>query len=207
MQLADIVTQVQAELAKGSSISDDTVKNYIRDALGFIETEHDFQYMHQITSGTIDKDGADPRKITIPSLMKKPDALRLTRSDGSFFYLNDVEFEDISSYEGDEPKGYYMEGMDSIWLDAVPTENFPYDFAYWGFTTWDSSDTFEPWIFKIGFSYIKFSTLVLMSGYIRQPELKAMWQDNAAMLKVALLNTDENLKYGNKSMRMGFGHD
>lgn len=208
MDLSTLVAEIQDELNKGSSVTDAQVRTHVRTALNLLELEHDFQYMHKVLTGTVDKtDAQSGRRIAMPSVIKNIDAVRLTKSDGSYLYLDDVEFEDITANVNEAPSGYYLDGVDYLWMDNNPQENYPYDILYWGHTTWSDADSFEPWLFQVAHGWVKYEALIRLSSFLRQPELRVMWKEDALRFKEAALNANENLVYSNKRMRMGFGHD
>ena len=207
MQLSAIVAEIQDEINKGSAVTDAQVRTHVQGALALLEMETDWYYMHQFSSGTIDADGVNPRRISLPSRPKKLDALRITKEDGKFKYLDEVEYEDLTEIKTKEPTGYYREGTSYLWLDNTPIYDHPYEIAYWGFTTWSDADTFEPWLFDVAQPTVKYNALVLLSSFLREPELGQQHAAISARALEAALNMNENFVYGNMPIRMGFGHE
>lgn len=203
MQLSDIVTDIQDEINKGDSVTDAQVQSKIRDALTYLELTHSWAAMDRFVCFDLDTTANEPRVLPIPSGLKAIEFVRLSLTTG-FQYLNEVKARDVTKIEVDVPQGYWKDGMEFLWLDNTPAEDYAGEMSYVQFTPWDASDTFEPWLFQVAAPLIKYQALLFLSVFLREPELGTMYKGFRDESLKAALDMNEQLEYSNQSNQMQF---
>ncbi len=203
MDLATIVADIQDEINKGSAITDAQVRTKVRDALNFLELSHSWASMDRFVTFTLDTGATEPRAIATPTGLKSMEFIRLDTSE-DFQYLNEVKAMDVTNWDAGLPVAYWKDGMEYFWLDRIPGENYTGAMSYTQFTTWSADDAFEPWLFQVAGTLIKYQALMFMGIFLREPELGAAYKIMRDEQLKAALDMNEELEYRNQAMRMGF---
>lgn len=207
MNLAGLTSAISGECNKGSSLEDATIRTRIQMALNNIERSHDWFYMRNFDEVTLDPNATNPRRIDQPARLRAVHFIRIARNDGTYKSLNEVDPKDITANETDIPNGYWHAGSQYWWLDNNPDQAYTLEYGVEQFTEWSNDDTFEPWIFTNASDLIFHQTLILLGTYLREPEIlqsHRMLRDEALE---TLKRVDQEMKFSNQSMRMGFGHE
>lgn len=202
MQLSALVTAIQDELNKGTSISDSQVRTKIEMALQSIELMRDWTYMKVVEEAFAIV--AASRTITAPTNLKAFAGVRFIDADGNRVGIKEVDPEDITEVEVAEPQGYIKSGIASIVLDNTPDQNYDGYWDYYGFTTWSAADAFEPFPFKRLVPLVFYQTLVYLAPFAREPQLLQMWTTMLNQAIKTAVDADEELKLANKPAQMQF---
>lgn len=207
MDLLTLTETIQDECNKKNSLTADTVKKRIQMALANLERSRDWFYLRNFVSTTLDSAGSNPRRFNQPARLRAVHFVRIKREDGSYLYLDEVDPKDVTKNVTDVPHGYWRDNTQYWWFDNTPDKDYIFEYGVEQFTEWSDADSFEPWIFTNASDLIMYQTLILLSPYLREPELMQMYKPLRDEALNTLRETDTEMKYSNHPLQMGFGHE
>lgn len=209
MQLSTLVADLQDEINKGSSVTDTQIRRHIQHTYSLLEMKHSWAYMDRFVTFTIDLGSENPRVLPFPSRVKSFEFVRLidpTDSTGTFIYLNEISPRDITKVEAGVPAGYFKDGVEYLWMDNTPQVAYNGEISYRRFTEWSDDDAFEPWLMAYASPLVKYQALCYASPFVRELELRKVYEKDMADALKATLDMNEEFEYSNQSMQMGYGH-
>jgi len=207
MQLSDLKTDLLDECNKGTALSTSALENRIQRAVRFIETSHDWYFMQKFDTDTFNTADANPRRLSQPTNLRAVHLLRIQKSDGTYQKIVKAQPQNVKEHKTALPNIYWSDGADYWWFDNTPAENYTLERFYEQLTTWDNSDTFEPWLFKYADSLVFHQTMLFLAPYLREPDLMEMHKPLRDEALEAAKIVDHEHKYSDQEMRMGYGHD
>lgn len=207
MDLATLTSALSDECNKGNSLTDATIQQRIRMAMDNIERSRDWFYMRSFDNITLDPNAVNPRRIDQPARLRAVHFVRIARDDGSYVGLDEVDPKDITKNNMDIPKGYWRDGTQYWWLDNTPDKAYTLEYGVEQYTEWSSDDAFEPWLLAHASDLMLHQTMILLATYLREPEIMQMHKPLRDEAAQTLREVDDEMKYSNHPLRMGFGHE
>ena len=204
MNVGTIVAEILDELNKGSSITTDQVKVKVRDALSLLESQNNWAYLDRFVQFQLDITSENPRAMPMPQGMKSLEFFRWLNDDGSFSYVNECSPKDLSKIENGKADLYFKDGMEYLWLNKTPTENYRGEISYRKYTVWTGQDSLTNWLIQYHTPLVKYQALVLMAPFVREAELMQL---HATLLGVSLkvaVDQNEELEYSNQPLSMQY---
>lgn len=204
MNVGTLVTEILDELNKGSSITADQIKVKLRDALSLLESQNNWAYMDRFVQFTLNIASENPRAMPMPQGLKSIEFFRWVNTDGSFSYVTECAPRDIRKVENGLADFYFKDGMEYIWLNKTPTENYRGEISYRKYTVWTGQDGLSNWLINTHPALVKYQALVLMAPFIREPELMQL---HGVLLGQALkvaVDANEELEYSNQPLSMQY---
>lgn len=205
MTLGTILDMVSEEINRGS-VYDSIIPNYIRHAALWFERNYTMKYMERFVEFTIDPEASNPRALPFPETPKAIKFFRIPRDDGRYWYLKKIEPVAVPTWDEDEiPHAYWLDGVDYIWLDRVPDQEYSAEMSYDRYTTWPTDTSATNWLIQYAEDWLVSRTLYLIAGRVRNPQLGDMHKLRSDEALRTLLLSDEELRYSNQDAQMNFG--
>lgn len=205
--IAGLHTLISETLNRGSRY-DAYIPSRVRQAALWLERNYSFKYMERYVSFTATATGAEPRILPMPSAVKKIDFIRFGPYDNDWHYLTLVDPRDVIDTEPDEngrPSGYWLDGMDHIWMDAAPEEDMVGEMSYVQYTTWPTDYTQTNWLVTYGEDVLLARAMVHLAPVVRMSPL--LVQEYNALLTDGLrtlVGADEEMRQANRDERMQY---
>jgi len=199
MSLADFHSTVSSNVNKGT-LHDAVIPAFVKQAGRWMERNYSFKYMERFVTFAIDPTSTYPRSIALPERFKSFNFIRIINADGSYSILNQVDPEDVISNDQATPTGYWLDGLDYIWMDNTPSEIVNLEMSYIQYADWPVSPYIEtPWLLENGEEILLAQTMMLMAPLLREPDLltlyKAIRDEGLRTLTLA----DEELRSSNRN--------
>lgn len=202
---------VSAELRRGT-VHDAVIPDYVRRAARWMERNHTFQYMRRFQSLTIDADATEPRAITLPcssTLFKGITFFRLVPDDGDYIYLTKIDPRSVSTPEPDDdgtPKAYWLDGLDYIWLDRAPEEDYNAEMYSVQYTDWPTDTSVSTlWLLNSAEDVMIAQTILQMGPLLRDDQSMGRWKAIRDEALRTLLLAEEEVMFSNEVNVMKFG--
>lgn len=205
--LTQFHTLVADMLKRGTTLSSQ-IPVATRQAARWIERNHTLQYMKKYASVTLDPESAQPRAISLPnSRFKGVRFFKILEDDGTYDFLVKGDAQQIGRTKTAKPGVFWLDGVDFIWFDNTPDQEYSCEIGYQEFTDWDalaSSDT--PWLLANAEDLMMFQTCYYMAPFMRDPGLMTMFDKQKQEAIRTLLLADEEFEQGparNEVMQYG----
>lgn len=206
MTLATFHTLVSTEIKRGTTL-DSQIPAATKRAARWIERNYTLQYMRRFLSFTLDTTSAAPRALSLPSsLLKQIYFLRIVNDDSTYTYLQRVEPQEISSIEEKKPSAYWLDGVDYIWLNNTPDENYSCELYVAQYTDWPSDTSQTPWLIEHAEDVMLYRTIKNLVGPGRlAAETAAVYQNQFMEGIKSLIDADQEIQFSGRSDSMNFG--
>lgn len=201
MDLADFHTLVSSEINKGT-LFDDVIPDYTRRSARWLERNYDFKHMERFVSFTVDSSATEPRAVSLPERCKSIEWLRIVNSDGSYTYLTQVDGSDVTGDDETTPTGYWLDGVEYFWFDNTPQEDLNMEMCYLQFTDWPTDTSQTPWFVANAEDVLLGQTIIMMAPRMREPKLKAIYQEMRDEGLRTITLSDEGMRASNRSESM-----
>lgn len=199
-------------LGRGSSFTAQAMAA-LRQAALWIEQNNTLTYMQRVGTVTVRADADRPRVVAFPTHRLK--AFRFARAvldSGEFQYILKVDPSVIASISGGIANYFYLDGMNSMILDATPSEDYDIELAWVEYTDWpvtaslpEGISSWEPWLLTNGEPALIAQAMVILGTSLRDDGLIARWQLRRDEGMKALLNAEYELSQGNADNRVIYG--
>lgn len=210
LSLGDFHTMAAEETSQASLVANRVV-SATRQAARWIERNAEMQYMRRFVTFTVDASAEYPRTLPLPG---KPDTdgdsmgfrsfgfVRFVLSDGSFHYLNYVDPRDVTAVESKRPTGFWMDGVDYLWFDNTPPEDYEGELYYVKYSAWPTDTSSTHWLLNNAEDVILGQTLIFLGSYLNEPEIKAHGMEMRTEGLATLLTADADLRSAHKDYQM-----
>lgn len=204
MALSDFYTKVARALGRGSSL-DDRIPDWTEAAAEFLEQNYSFQYMKKTGQIAVDHTAMVPWQIDFPSVRTKSISMLrpMWQYPGGFESygppLKPVDQVRVSSLDGGQPSGYWLDGETFICLDVVPQEDYLFQITYFEYTDWPTATDATPRLLAKYQSLLKGQTILTAAAELRDTRLNEIFSDPNSLVGVptllnAALRAEEDLK-------------
>lgn len=205
MTLGTVKDMIRTELNRGT-LYDASIEGYLRQAALWFERNYTMKYMERFVEFTIDPESAEPRALPFPETPKSLKFFRIQRDDGRYWYLKKIEPVAVGNFDiTDIPHAYWLDGVDYIWLDRVPDQEYTAEMSYVRYTTWPTDDAATNWLLIYGEDWLMSRTIYLMGGRIRNPALADIHKQRSDEALRTLILSDEELRHENEDRQMDYG--
>lgn len=166
--LADLYTDVSVALQRGTS-QDTAIPGWARRAVSRIEIDGTYAWMRKSASVSLDPLASRPDQISMPSSrVKGVDFIKIAavNADGSTTYsdpLIGVDAMDVLSIDLGVPNGFYLDGVDYIYLDSRVQQTTNLWLRYFEYTDWPTSTAASPAILVRAYDYL-FNQIMCMGA-------------------------------------------
>lgn len=203
--LAEFHTQIKNELNKGSAL-DTYIPDKVRQAARMLEDNYEFDYMKTYQSFTL-LDGV--RAFELPARFKSMIFFRLSFSDeDDYRYMKKVDPRQVtrvSTDPEDRPIGWWLDGNESIRLDAEMQEDTPAEIYYNRYSVWPTSPyASTPGILERGEVALLQQTMILFAPFIRNAELHQQYKDGLMDSLRILTGSQMTNEQGDASPKMEY---
>lgn len=203
---SDLVDQVRADANKGSSL-DSALANRVAMAIQWIEQNYTFEYMKRFITFYIEANSAEPGPYVIPTNLKAMLMVRqVTRGldQGiTFRKLQKIDPRQEAGWSRGTPQGYWLDGMQWIWFDAVPSERLEMQAYVARYTGVPIPDSYSNWLVDNGYQAILAKTMQLLASYARQPGWIELYRPMLDQGIQALILADEQQQMSDTEERFG----
>ena len=214
MKLGDFHSRISAALRKGSSL-DGLIPGWVAESANLIETAYTFSWMKKtVVFDSIDFAAAVPNQLTMPERVKNIEWLRTaqTGGDGSRTWLEPllgVDPLEVSSIGKGWPQAFWLDGLDYIYLDAVPPAGtntaLVLQMKYAEYTDWPGDDNATPSLLTRGQTLLASETLLLASQETRDPRLTDVYTARRDRAFQALVAAEAEIDFKhNNGMRLSY---
>lgn len=172
MNLGEFHALVSSSLNRGTSL-DSSIPDKVRQAVRWIERNYTFQYMRRWVEGSIDASVATPYIIPLYDLRPKAiEAFRLIDSETSKYRdLKRIDPKERNGRGAWPPSGYWLDGVNSIILDAEPTEDQDYEIHLHQYTALPTDTDFQHWLIDNAEDLLLFTSLWYMGVSLRDDRM------------------------------------
>lgn len=205
MQLATFYSDVAAGLRRGSSL-DALIPRWTRTSVNFLESGQVFAHMQKFATLTTNPAAENPQIIAFPNTRVRSWRYIRQKINSEFIYLDGMSPEDQGTELLGKPTAFWHDGVSKLWLDAIPTEVYSYQAAWYEFTDWPTSTTAEPVWLDRGYNVLFAETMLKAARELRDPNLVAIWapaRDEAVKVASA---AEEELRWGGTTQTMRFSN-
>ena len=177
MNLGEFHALVSRSLNRGTS-QDANIPTSVRQAVRWIERNYTFQYMKRWVEGSINVTVDNPYIITLYELRPKAiEAFRLIDPEtGRFRDLKRIDPKQRTSRIVGTPSGYWLDGVNSIILDAIPEQNLSYEMHLTQYTALPTDTDFVHWLFDNAEDLLLFCTLWYLSISLRDDRMATSYK-------------------------------
>lgn len=202
MIISELYSAISESINRGTSY-DSALPLWTRRAVRWLERNNSFKYMERYVSFTLDPASASPRVIAMPALLKSFNFMRLVDDDGTYHPIVQVDPQDVTAISTNEdPKGFWLDGVEYLWLDAIPAEERSGEMSYVQYTTWPSDTAEEPTILKLADDLVHAQTIMTMAPLLRDADLLQVMKAVRDEALKSFLDSDYELRNSNRSEAM-----
>lgn len=206
MVLSELHSEISRAIARGTSW-DAVIPTYARRGCRFIERNFTLQYMKVFLEFTIDAEAANPRRVSLPSGIKKEEFIRLLNDDASYAYMEKIAPQQVTSLVTEQPRAYWLSGTDEIWLSSIPDKDYNAEIYCAVYSTWPTLDAGTHWLLENAEDVILASSVLQIAPAIRLDEKSAgLFGDMLKAGLKTLIDESIELEYANFPMVMQYGN-
>lgn len=179
VSLGDFHTLVEDALGRSTSVTS-LIPLRVRMAAAWLEKNYTFQYMRQWRTLEVLAAAEYPHIISLHNInIKRVELLRRRMAaipaDGGYVFsdpLKSLKPQDRSRRGYGVPESYWKNGMSSLVLNSIPTENMTFEANLVEFTNWGSGSTWTHWLLDNATQLLLARTLMILgSTRLRDPKL------------------------------------
>jgi hypothetical protein len=183
-----------------------------------IERNYTLKYMERYFTFQILTTVAEPRVINFrDTKVKKIHWIRIPGADGDVCDLKQVDPKDVRVIGRGQPERYWLDGVDFIWFDKIPDQDYPGEIYYDRYTTWPTpaDSTTDPpfrwldstnWLTDNADDMFVGHTLRTLRSFARLPPDVRQEIDSMVVRGMKeLIGADEELRHANTSWAMQYG--
>lgn len=205
MILSDFHTRISQAIRRGTSL-DSVIPAWVAESANVLEMNYTFSWMRRTASATLETGADVPNQIAMPnSRVKSIDWIRPVLSaqdDGTEYYgdkLLGVDPDRVTAITLGVISGFYIDGLDYIYFDAVPTEDTDFRIRYAEYTDWPSDTSASPALLLRGHAVLAAETLLLYAQEMRDLRMAELYSARRDRLLEMLLKSEEELKWDHQN--------
>lgn len=210
VDVSEFYSRTSAMINRGTTY-DSLLPQFTSMALRFLEQNYSLEYM-LTTDEDFHKLQADVQEYDFPENVKKIKLWRVTKSDGTFIDLEQVDPRDLGNtndpdYTGSMvPSSFYQKGRDSLVLNVAPTEAYnTVSLFYYEYTDWADVELGDsPWMVVNGESLLLAQTVIFLGPRLRDPRLMELMKDMKETSIRTMALSEEEFVQGDSSPIMQY---
>lgn len=213
MNLGELHSRIARALGKGTSL-DSSIPSFVEEGVQWLEANYNFQYMKRWVEWTIDPNVQQPHVISLyQTKIKKIEAVRLVVEDPAHLDANEARFKDLRRIDPKDrqtrfkgpPSGYWLDGMQSIVLDSIPTEAGIIEGHYIAFTSWQPNEPeFRHYLIDRYLTPLIARTCMIAAIDRRDPRMYDMYKAAYLDAQTVINVSEEDLQYGSGDQQMSW---
>jgi hypothetical protein len=205
-----MIDLVIAETNRPQSVTRALAGRRILNSINWIERNFSFEYMSRFGEITIEANSTKPGPYKIPPRFKSVQMVRhksiAADGTGYYLYLTRVDSRDLLGVARGTPLRYWIDGMQWIWFDSIPSDRHSTDMQYYGYTRELLEDE-KHWLLENGEDVVLGKTMELLAPFLRMPELLQTYRPMLDEGIRTLLMADEEQKNAETDVYMGMYGD
>lgn len=211
MDLAGLHSRIARAIGKGTSL-DTSIPEFVEEAVQWMEANYNFQYMEQWLEIPIDPTADNPHIISLYNTpIKKIEAFRLVVDDPAHTATHEGRFRDLKRIKPKDrqtrfrgpPSGYWLNGVSSIVLDAIPDEEFLTELHAFVFSVWQPTQPdFRHYLIDRFRTPLIARTCMLAAIDRRDPRMFDMYKKAYLDAQTVINVAEEDLQFGSGDIRM-----
>lgn len=188
LTLAEFKALVSDGLGRGTTL-DSVIGTRIAMAVQWLERNYTFQYMRQWTELQALTSAQFPYIVSLHNMRIKGIELirqRTSDNEGGHLFgrpLKRVHPGDRESRSAGPVESYWPNGVSSIILNSIPTEDLTFEAHIKQFTAWGTADDFTHWLMDNATQLLLARTMMMLVPRTRDPKL---WQTYKAEFDLEL---------------------
>lgn len=200
MTVATFNARVSLAIRRGTSLNTQ-IPGWVAEAVREVEQNYTFSWMRKAATQTLAAD-TNPARIAFPSNVKSFEWIKVIdesgSDDGTNYYreLLGVDPGRISGISSGYISGYWLDGVDWINFDAVPTEDVDLFLRYNQYSTWPAAydDATTPAILARAEGVLLAETMIIFALESRDSRMAGDWAQIRQDRMNRLLRSEEDLK-------------
>lgn len=211
MNLGQFHDRIKGVIRRGSSM-DELIPLFVAEAAQKLEQNYTFQWMRRTTTVTVLADQDEPNQIEMPNnRVKKIEWIKpilSTEAGGFVTYGNPLAFVDesrVTAISGGLPVAYWLDGLDYIYLDAIPQEDIAYRLKYVEFTDWPADAAATPSLLVRGSAALLWETMLIFAADAKDDRAFQAYTLRRNEAINFLLRSEEELNPDNAPTEMAYG--
>jgi hypothetical protein len=179
MNVQDYFTALKGIAKRGNALDAD-LPSVLRRAMSFIEMNYNLSHMLVKTDVVVSADAGSLEIVDGAGLkLKSIKTLGYTDSDGTWYYLKQVDPGDFTATTGDNPQGFIMTKTSNGWaleFDTTWAEETIVSYWAYHYTDWDGDTTADDlWLINNAEEALTCRCMILIAVIIRDPTLLQMY--------------------------------
>lgn len=188
------------------------IPSYVKRAARFIERNQDMEYMRKYVEFTLNAAASQPRSIPFFNNRVKdfiffrypitqgwpPGYENPVSTEGSWFYLTQVDPRDVAGNADGPPSAYWLDGRDCIWFDNKPGTDIDMQASWYEYTDWPTDPASEPWLVTDMEDLLLGQTMMFLSPRAREPEWIGLYRPQRDEGLRTLHLAEEQLRQSNR---------
>lgn len=197
MNLTGFKALVSTEVNKGTTY-DTHIGQRIVMAGQQIERNYSLRYMERYVTFTLSAAGSDPDCVPFPARLKSIKFMRYLDSDGEYVYIRKIEPTQQQEKPTEPPTGYWLDGIDFIWLNSKVGQDLEIELSYIEYSDWNNMGlTDQHWLFDNASDLLLAHCMILLSPACREPDWKTEYEDMRSRGERTLFLADAEAKQSN----------
>lgn len=218
MDLGDFHAMVSTALRRGTSL-DSFIPQQAELSAQWMERNYTMKYMENFRLLQIK---ANQRTVKMPQniYVKSAKFIRLIMSDGKYNYLNKVEPEDLTGLVSASnttfapnpptpgyptPQSYYIVGLNTLVLDAIPYQDFTGEGILNEYTDWPTDLESTHPLLRIAADMLLAQTQLFMAiNIMKDLRMVAAYKEMRDEAVNTMTRAEDETKYGGESIAMAY---
>jgi hypothetical protein len=200
MNLGQFHDRISQAIKRGNSL-DGLIPYWVAEAALTIEQNYTFSWMRRVGEVTKLADDPVPNRIAFPNnRVKSFEWIRVVTAfePGShhkqYRRLQGVEAHEAWAISAGMPEGFWLDGLEYIYVDAVAGQDMVFQLAYNEYTDWPLSEAATPSLLARGQNLLFAETMILFSTEQKDERMAQAWAARAQQGYNFLLRAEEELK-------------
>ena len=204
--LSDVMAHVKLEANKGSSL-DAVLPTMVHRAIMEIERNYSLRYMKRYVRFTIFAGSEEPGPYTQVQNCKSVIFVRVRNprtTSGGYTYsdLDKVDPQDVYAVTTGPLSGYWLDGNQWMWFDAIPGEDVTAE-VYYNMYSGRMEQTTAYWLFDYALDAVIAQSMMQLAPYIRSQQIGQMYNGMYQQAIRSLLLADEEQDRLDTDLRVG----
>lgn len=213
MNIAAFYDDLRADIGRGASI-DSRLPAWCQAALNLLENEYTFQWMRKTTLFPLTV-GANSNRVALgTTAIKAIDWVKYGEVQGTGAQaltvfsdrLVGVSPEQIISLDNGTASAFYLDGVSTLVLDALPQKAASLYVHYFEYSAWPTDTSQTPIVLARHYAGFKAHTMMTIAASLRDATMGQIWTGMAQVGKQAMLAADAQMEWKNRrDLRVGGG--
>ncbi len=197
-------------LVQDGPLNDPTMAQFIpeatRQAAAWLERNYTYLFMEVKFDFVITKGDSIVELTATASQIKSIKWARITKSDGNFDYLQQVDANDLIDKPTQRPETFWLAGIDEMYLGEDPDAAYTMETVVALYTDWlSNNNNFTHWLLDHAQDLLLAQTVLQLAPYMREPEWIPLYtQRRDEGLRTSILQDQEMRQSERQPIRVGF---